>query len=38
MKFLFALMLACVALSACTFNYEVSVAQGTPKKVAEAQR
>lgn len=32
MKILVALMLACIALSACTLNYEVSVAQGSPKK------
>ena len=32
MKLLIALILACTVLSACTFNYEVSLSQGAAKK------
>lgn len=32
MKLLIALILTCTVLSACTFNYEVSLSQGAAKK------
>ena len=38
MKILIALILACTVLSACTFNYEVSLSQGAAKKAETTVR